>query len=264
MSKEGIAVRRIITLMIGCFFLVFPTGCVKEKAAPQPAGQLTPQELFLFRQVENPVLIDTMSEIECRDHRIPGSLCLACEEVTDKLPQLVQDRDKPVVFYCESERCYRGCLAATDAKKLGYKRVYMLAGGLPVWKGAGYDIESAERIPRQPVQSLKPYQFERWLDAKKDFLIVDIRSEEFFSDDHLQGAVNVPMYQLHRRYAEIPQDRTIVLVDQNGLRSSLAASYLVRKNFEKVVRLFGGMDAWNKFVAQEEQKKKLKAGGSPT
>jgi len=252
--------KRIVTVMIGCFFLVFPTGCVKEQAAPQPAGQLTPQELFLFRQVENPVLINTMSEIECKDHKILGSLCLACEEMAGKLPQLVKDKDKPLVFYCESERCYRGCLAAADAKKLGYKRVYMLAGGLPAWKGAGYEIESPERIPRQPVQSLKPHQFKRWLDEQKDFLIVDIRSEEFFSKDHFQGALNIPMYQLHMRYAEIPHDRTIVLVDQNGLRSFLAASYLMRKNFEMVVRLFGGMDAWNKFVAQEGQKKKLKVG----
>ena len=46
---------------------------------------------------------------------------------------------------------------------------------MPAWKAAGYDTVSLERIPRVPVESIKPDRLAQWLQEKRDLLILDIR-----------------------------------------------------------------------------------------
>ena len=60
--------------------------------------------------------------------------------------------------------------------------------------------------------------------------------------------MNVPLYRLSRSYAEIPLDRTLVLIDDRGFRTFLAGSYLEMKGY-RVLRLFGGMQAWQEMQA---------------
>ena len=51
------------------------------------------------------------------------------------------DKDKTIVIYCGFVKCTRSHNGALWAKKLGYKNVYRLPGGIFAWKGAGYDME---------------------------------------------------------------------------------------------------------------------------
>jgi rhodanese-related sulfurtransferase len=51
------------------------------------------------------------------------------------------------------------------------------------------------------------------------------------------------MHRLSSSYAEIPLDRTLVLIDDRGFRTFLAGSYLELKGYQ-VMRLFGGMQDW--------------------
>jgi len=241
---RNIARAAIVTVLI-----LFATSCASEKPVSEVPGEMTATGLSRMMESERVALINTMSDIECMDHRIPGSLCLSCEETGEKLGRIAGNKGAPVVFYCESERCYRSCLAATEARKLGYQRVYTLKGGLSAWKEAGYGTESPDRIPRQAVFSIRPSQAASLLAERQDILILDIRSRDSFNQGHIQGAVNFPMNELHRSYGDIPHDRRIVVVDQNGYRSFLAASYLVRKGFGDVVRLLGGMDRWNQYLS---------------
>lgn len=239
--------RTILKAAILPILVLFATACVSEKPVGEVPGELPATGLSRMMESERVVLINTMSDIECMDHRIPRSVCLPCEEVGAKLGRIAVDKEAPVIFYCESERCIRSCLAAAEARKLGYQRVYTLKGGLSAWREAGYGTESPDRIPRQTVFSVRPSQAASWLAERQHILILDIRSRDVFKEGHIEGAVNIPMHELHRSYGDIPHDRRIVVVDQNGYRSFLAASYLVRKGFGDVVRLLGGMDRWNQY-----------------
>jgi rhodanese-related sulfurtransferase len=57
---------------------------------------------------------------------------------------------------------------------------------------------------------------------------------------------------LDGEYQNLPLDREIVLVDEMGFRSFLAACYLARKGLE-ATRLFGGMDRWQKLLADAKR-----------
>ncbi len=193
-------------------------------------------------------VFNTMSEIECLDHRIPGSQCLACEEIEKDISLLPPDKNRVLVFYCESAGCYRSCRAAGAAVKAGYTQVHVLDKGMPAWKQAGYAMETVERIPRGSIPSVRAPALKRMIAEQKDLLLVDLRSERSFEEGHIDGAVNVPLYRLGRDYSGIPLDRTLVLIDDRGFRTFLAGSYLEMKGY-RVLRLFGGMQAWQEMQA---------------
>ena len=220
-----------------------------------PAGarewkMVDPETLNAWLKKEPLTLVNVMSRIECLDHQIRGSLCIACEEFKGELATIPKDRK--LVLYCESETCTRSCLAAEEAVRAGMKDVYVLEGGMPAWKGSGYSLESLQRIQRMPISSVKADELTAWLNCHSAFSVLDIRSQEKFGKGHLPGAMNIPLYQLHERYNELPHDRALLVVDDQGFRSFLAASYLARKGFQ-VVRLFGGMTAWKAFSEGKRQ-----------
>jgi rhodanese-related sulfurtransferase len=54
------------------------------------------------------------------------------------------DKNRKIVFYCGFTKCTRSHNAAIWAKKLGYTNVYRQPGGIFAWRGAEYQVETAE------------------------------------------------------------------------------------------------------------------------
>lgn len=237
-------------LHAGLILLALAWAIPAPLTAAQGWKMVKAETLESWLKTEQLTLVNVMSRIECLDHRIKGSRCIACEEFKENLSAIPKGRK--LVLYCESEVCTRSCLAADEAVKAGMKDVYVLEGGMPAWKAAGYSLESLQRIPRMPISSVKAEELAAWLERHSAFSVLDIRSREKFEKVHLPGAVNIPLYQLHDRYHELPQDSALLVVDDQGFRSFLAASYLARKGFQ-VVRLFGGMTAWKAFSEGKRQ-----------
>ncbi|MFB3925131.1 MAG: rhodanese-like domain-containing protein [Syntrophales bacterium] len=225
-------------------FLILAVLLAPAQGAGPDVTVVGPAALHKMMQQKNTVVVDLMSRIECMDHRIAGSLCIACEEFAEKAPRRLREKKaRVVVLYCDGESC--DCKAAVESLQKGYPGVYMLKGGLSSWKQAGYATESEVRVPRAAIESIDPDSLGKLLGEKSGPLIVDIRSEASFKEGHIPGAANIPFYRLQERYQEIPLDRRIIVVDERGSRSYLAASYLAEKGFEDVNWLTGGMEKWN-------------------
>lgn len=239
---------RLALLAAGIIILAL-AACGKPAETPTPWKVVDASTLraMMADDRELPVY-NTMSEIECLDHRIPGSQCLACEEIEKDISLLPPDKNRVLVFYCESAGCYRSCRAAGAAVKAGYTQVHVLDKGMPAWKQAGYAMETVERIPRGSIPSVRAPALKQMIAEQKDLLLVDLRSERSFAAGHIDGAVNVPLYRLGREYSAVPLDRTLVLIDDRGFRTFLAGSYLEMKGY-RVLRLFGGMQAWQDMQA---------------
>ena len=231
--------------------LVTLAACTKPQEAAPPWKVIDASTLrAMMASGKDLPVFNTMSELECLDHRIPGTQCLACEDVESNPSILPPDKERAIVFYCESAGCYRSCRAADAAVKAGYRQVHVLEGGMPAWKQAGYAMETIERIPRGSIQSVRAEALKQMLAERKDLLLVDVRSEKYYKEGHINGAWNVPLHRFSTRYAEIPLDRTVVLIDDRGFRTFLAGSYLERKGY-RVMRLFGGMQSWQETQASK-------------
>lgn len=77
-----------------------------------------------------------------------------------------------------------------------------------------------------------------------DLFVLDVREKDEYAAGHIPGAVNIYVGELEKKLAEVPSDRSVVSVCSTGNRAGLGASILVRRGFEKVYNLIGGMTAW--------------------
>lgn len=96
-----------------------------------------------------------------------------------------------------------------------------------------------------PYGVIKAAELKRKIDAGEDVVLVDVRSaEEFKHDGHIPGARLLPLFALPLRHAELPKDRTVVMVCRSGSRSQMACEQLSRQGFTNLVNLQGGMISW--------------------
>lgn len=68
---------------------------------------------------------------------------------------------------------------------------------------------------------------------------VDVRLENEYANDHLEGATNVPLYLLRLQYKRLPEDKALIVYCDTGRRSS-AATYLLSERGFDVYVLKGG------------------------
>ncbi|MBN2090785.1 rhodanese-like domain-containing protein [candidate division KSB1 bacterium] len=231
-------------LLILLFFLVLLFSTVVSQSETDWQF-LSPEQLYqLMNESDKKLLvIDTLSPLEYRECSIINSINIPYEKLatTDKLPPDLETR---LVFYCCSEICSISKKAAEIAINKGYKHVFVLNGGLPAWKMADYPTTMIKKVTRSYVLSLKPEKLKKYMEEKKDLLLVDIQPPDFFAKNHLPNSMNIPFADLEDRYHELPLNKTIIIIDNVGHRSFLAAKFLKMKGFKNVWRLFGGIKGW--------------------
>ena len=187
------------------------------------------------------VVIDAGSLLACLDAKIPGAVCLPCDDERGQSFFASLPKESKIVFYTAYQPLNQNCSLIREASSTGFKDIFILEGGLVSWRKAGNPVVSEERIPRVAASAVKPRNLLEWQKKARNPLLIDIRSPEAFSAGHLEGVVNFPLTRLHVQYADIPLDRTLLIVDEDGRAAFLAASYLARKGFTNISRLQGGM-----------------------
>lgn len=192
---------------------------------------------------EQIILMDAGGLLACQDARIPGARCLSCHPEEDSSFLSSLSKESKIVVYSAYRPIDPDDVFIRQILSAGHKNVFFLNGGLAAWRKAGYPVVSEKRIPRLAAPALRPADLSRWQKEVKNPLVIDIRPAGVYAAKHLEGAVNMPLEYLHRQYADIPLDRTLLVVDEDGRAGFLAASYLARKGFSNVQRLWGGMAA---------------------
>ncbi len=93
-------------------------------------------------------------------------------------------------------------------------------------------------------------------------LILDVRGREAFARDHIPGALNVPLDELHKRHGELPQGKTIICCSGGPEcpKAARAALELAHLGYA-VQELIGGMESWKKagFELETEERGRFKA-----
>jgi rhodanese-related sulfurtransferase len=99
---------------------------------------------------------------------------------------------------------------------------------------------------------IKIEELKSWLDEKKDFLLVDVMNPEYFSEKHIPGSFNAPVYEIafleHIGKLTDDKQKTIVVYneDPKSLATADAGSKLLKAGFENVYEFPGGLTAWEK------------------
>ena len=73
-------------------------------------------------------------------------------------------------------------------------------------------------------------------------ILIDVRTEEEYNQDHIEGAINVPLQNIDT--ITYNYDDVIVLYCATGMRSGEAAKILAEKGYTKIYSLDGGLINW--------------------
>lgn len=75
-------------------------------------------------------------------------------------------------------------------------------------------------------------------------LLLDVREPHEFEYCRIEGSLNIPMNAIPARLGELDPERETVVICHHGMRSASIAGYLVSRDFQKVINLRGGVEAW--------------------
>lgn len=74
--------------------------------------------------------------------------------------------------------------------------------------------------------------------------VLDVREPDEYAAGHIEGSTLIPLGQLASRTAEVPRDRTVLVVCRSGNRSAEGRDILLGAGFEDVTSLAGGVSDW--------------------
>ena len=83
------------------------------------------------------------------------------------------------------------------------------------------------------------------MQEESDYIILDVRTSEEYSEKHIPGAINIPNETIGSEdIPELPdKDQLILVYCRSGNRSKQAAAKLVKLGYTNIVE-FGGINDW--------------------
>ena len=87
-------------------------------------------------------------------------------------------------------------------------------------------------------------KMQEMLKNDKNIILLDVRSSQEFAEDHLEGAINIPVFDLETKSKKQLPDKlqTIIIYCSTGKRSKRAKEILEQLKYEKVYQLKNGLD----------------------
>ena len=97
-------------------------------------------------------------------------------------------------------------------------------------------------IERKLKRNIKEINFQESI--FNDFIIIDVRSKREFSENHLNGAINIPLTDINQNIEKYVKDKNkkILIYCQSGIRSRKAAEIMENMGYINVYNLKGGLE----------------------
>ena len=94
-------------------------------------------------------------------------------------------------------------------------------------------------------EQITPAEAKKLMDTEKDYVILDVRTQEEFDEGHIENAVLIPDYEIEQKAESVLKDKEqlILVYCRSGRRSKLAADSLVKLGYSNV-KEFGGIIDW--------------------
>ena len=116
--------------------------------------------------------------------------------------------------------------------RLGYDRVegYLCGDG----EACGLESWYSEALLMEHLGLLTVQELKARLNGDDKLTVLDVRSDQEWSEGHIEGALHIYIGHLEERVNEIPIDQPIAVICNVGNRASLGASILRRANRREV------------------------------
>ncbi|MGH3657466.1 MAG: rhodanese-like domain-containing protein, partial [Micromonosporaceae bacterium] len=151
-----------------------------------------------------------------------------------------------------------GRLMVYDALEMSYRSIKVrkdpdcaICGENPTVTGLiDYDdfcgAVSEEAADATKGSTITAVELKEWIDAGKDFHLVDVREPAEYEIVKIPGSVLIPKGDIlsGEALSELPQDKQLVLHCKSGVRSAEALAAVKAAGFSDAVHVQGGVVAW--------------------
>ncbi|MGH6896037.1 MAG: rhodanese-like domain-containing protein [Geminicoccaceae bacterium] len=214
---------------------------------------------------QNVVVLDSRPMSEYRHMSIPGGIDVPGADLVQRIRDLAPDPDTLVVVNCAGRtRSIIGAQSLINAAIAN--QVAALANGTMGWSLAGYELEHDQaRVPpplsdaarawaqqaaarvaaRFGVRTIDHATLARFREEAeaRTLYLCDVRAPEEYAAGHLPGALCTPGGQLVQATDACLGTRNarVVLVDDDGVRATMTASWLIQMGWRDAFVLRGGL-----------------------
>ena len=198
--------------------------------------ELSPSEFYQRIKNSNVEVLDTRSYHAFASQHIPGAKHIDLNGNFPTFVGWILPVDKDILLIADD---YKKALESISwAQRVGIDRIVgYLDGGMVAWAVAGLKTDSIKLISAENLYSM--------ISAEENFVLLDVRAPLEYQDNHIKGAINIPVADLRTRHADLNKDKPTVIICSSGNRSSLGASILKQHGFTDIYNLAGGMTGYS-------------------
>ncbi len=195
---------------------------------------LTPLTVEEFKNMLNDdvILLDTRPSASFTDGFIPGSVSIGLEGKFAEWAGSLLDFDKPFLLVTEPGQEKETVVRLAH---VGFSKIHgFLAGGFEAWQLAGEKKDMIISVEADELAMDIPFD--------ENLVVVDVRKEVEFGDEHIKGAVNIPLGEMTdpASMANIEDTHNLYVHCSSGYRSVIAASLLKRQGIHNLRNVTGG------------------------
>ena len=82
------------------------------------------------------------------------------------------------------------------------------------------------------------------IEGNPSLVILDVRTNEEYTNGHIEGAINIPIDELEERLDELNDNDELLVYCRTGNRSRTAIEILNENGFKKVYHMNEGITTW--------------------
>jgi hydroxyacylglutathione hydrolase len=188
------------------------------------------------RVCEHCLIVDVRPKEAFASSHIPGAINIPLGAVLPTWAGWVLPYDQPTLIVLDDPADMPQVV--THLLRVGFDHIRgYLEDGMDRWQTAGFETAR--------LQTMSVHDLARRLKTSDPPFVLDVRSEREFDAGHIEEALHIHGGLLQDRVAEVPRDREVAVVCGSGYRASIAASFLKRRGYERVINVLGGMSAYS-------------------
>jgi glyoxylase-like metal-dependent hydrolase (beta-lactamase superfamily II)/rhodanese-related sulfurtransferase len=198
--------------------------------------ELSPKQFREHIQDSNVTVLDARCYHGFASQHVPGSWHLDLNGNFPTFTGWVMPTDQKILLVADN---YQSAVQANIwARRVGTDNIVgYLDGGMVAWAVAGLNTDNISLISAE--------QLHDRITGDNSFILLDVRGKLEYEDNHIKGAVNIPVADLRTRHSELDKNKTIIVLCSTGNRSSLGASILKQHGFQNVINVAGGMSGYS-------------------
>ncbi len=190
------------------------------------------------------LLIDSRTAEEFSESHIHGAINIPEKSLVEKMRLLPADYSAKIIFYCNGLKCGKSARSARKAAFMGYRNVAVFVEGMPVWEEKGYPFyRGPDYTKRIETTKIRPHEVRDLMASSRDnAVIIDVCDKEEFDEEHIPGAINIPLASFASSSGMLDRDKKIIVYCKSGGRSYSAFKKLKALDYRDIYQMI--LDDW--------------------